>query len=268
MRFTFIIYLLFAMGLSISTSATEQVPDRLIIKGDTLRLHALPLEVWEEFKKLKEPLFPDSLNSFSTGCWRGYIAYWEVIDDRLYLNSIYNEEKTAKVDIKSLFRNQLVDGRIPADWFSDTVTAYKGKLISYMHAGFSSIFEHEYEYTFENGRLKNIEYFDNSMSKNIPFVMGELNVRAETDALIDWNALPPIEESIYVFLQVRGNELGYVDSIVHMNGKFEVFNQEAIRVTRLLKRIPVIYSRGKMQPPEICSLYIVFTREKQEKFRK
>lgn len=96
MKYTVIVSLILAIIASLSTYATEQSPDRLIINGDTLSLHALPIEQWRKQNEWKEPLIPDSLRVSSMGCWRGYIAYWEVIDSRLYLTDIYNADLSAK----------------------------------------------------------------------------------------------------------------------------------------------------------------------------
>jgi len=251
------------MSIIFKTYATEQEPDRLIIKGDTMLLHALPLEHWREQNKWYKPLFPDSLSGFSTGCWRGYIAYWEIIDNRLYLTNIFNEERTAKVDLKSIFAEKVKDSRVYAEWFSDTVTAYRGKLLYYMHMGFSSIFEHEFEYSFEKGLLKNAFYFDNSLSKNTPFYGEIRKLNSIIDSLINWQALPPITETIQVQLSVEANELGHVDTILSIRGNNEIFIQEAVRVARLFKKMPVIYKRGKIMK---ISFFLPFTfSEKKQK---
>ncbi|MEI5985333.1 hypothetical protein VJ786_10515 [Sphingobacterium sp. PU5-4] len=263
MKHITIICLIFAMSLFFRTYATEQEPDRLIIKGDTMLLHALPLEHWKKQNKWNKPLFPDSLSGVSSGCWRGYIAYWEIIDNRLYLTNIFNGERTAKVNLKSLFAEKVKDGRVYPEWFSDTVTAYQGKLLYYMHMGFSSIFEHEFEYSFEKGLLKNASYFDNSLSKNTPFYGQIRNPNSTIDSLINWQALPPITETIKVQLSVEVNELGHVDSILSIRGNNEIFIQEAIRVARLFKKMPVIYKRGKHMK---FSFFLPFTfSEKKQK---
>ncbi len=114
-----------------------------------------------------------------------------------------------------------------------------------MHMGFSSIFEHEFEYSFEKGLLKNASYFDNSLSKNTQFYGQIRNPNSTIDSLINWQDLPPITETIKVQLSVEVNELGHVDSILSIRGNNEIFIQEAIRVARLFKKMPVIYKRGK-----------------------
>lgn len=265
MKHTVIVSLICAIIASFSSHATEQLPDRLIINGDTLLLHALPLEQWKEQNNWERPLFPDSLFIFSTGCWRGYIAYWEVIDNRLYLTNIYNGDLSAQVSLDTLFVDKVCDGRVYADWFSDTVTAYRGKLLYYLHMGFSSIFEDEFEYVFDKGVLISSAYFDNSLSKNVPLIMNELDLTPIIDSLINWAALPPIEENIRVMLHVEADKLGQVDSVLEISGHSDIFNQEALRVAHLLTQLPVIYKRGELLR-ESRFLIFVFTKKKQQQF--
>lgn len=258
--FSFVIFL----TSSLPSYATEQAPDRLVIKGDTTLLHALPLQQWLEQNEWKKPLFPDSLSSFSTGCWRGYVAFWEIIDDRLYLTNIYNGNYSAKVDLDSLFIGKVYDGRVSADWFTDTVTAYQGKRVYYLHAGFSSIYEDEYEHVFEKGELIKSMYFDNSLSTSSMRTMPDSYPTAMIDSLVDWKSLPQIEGRVIVTLHVELNKLGQVDSVLSIYGANDVFNQEALRVAPLLTGLPVTYKRGALL--KMRSLVFFFTRKKQQQF--
>lgn len=248
---------------SISSYASEQAPDRLVVNGDTTLLHALPLGKWMQQNDWKEPLFPDSLLQINTGFWRGYVAYWELIDDRLYLTNIYNGDRSAKVDLERLFPGKVYNGRVHADWFSDTVTAYTGKLLYHMHIGFSAIYENEFEYIIEKGVLINSLYFDNSLSRNTPLMMREVRITSTSDKLINWTALPPIKNFIRVSVAVEVDKMGRADSIINIHGQSEIFNQEALRVVRLLTNLPVIYKRGE-QLREPIIVPILFTQKKQE----
>ncbi len=272
MKFTVIDSLPFVLCM-IATSfpgyATEQAPDRLVMGEDTLRLHALPLEQWKEQNNWEKPFFPDSLLEVSTGCWRGYIAYWEVIDNRLYLTDIYNCNLSTKADLGVLFPGKVQNNRVYADWFSDTVTAYKGKLIYYEHAGFSAIYEHERELVFAEGYKTGEEDFDNSLSKNTPVVvMWDGHELIPTiDSLINWSALPPIEKEMKVVLWVETDEQGWPDSIHFERSESEPFNREAVRVLGLVTHhLPIIYKRGQFLP-KTFALFFIFTSEKQRQFQ-
>lgn len=265
MRYTVISSLVLAMLLSFSTYATEQAPDRLVVDGDTLRLHALPLEQWKKQNNWEKSFFPDSVLNFNTGCWRAYIADWEVIDNRLYLTNIYNCDRSANVDLDTLFPGRVHNDRVFAEWFSDTVTAYYGKLVHYEHTGFSSIYEHELELVFASGQQTASTYFDNSLSRHNAIMWDGHRLIPIIDSLIDWASLPPIEKEIRVVLYVTANERGQVDSVAIELGHSEVFNQEALRVAHLITQLPVVYKRGQLLRNTLA-LFFVFTAEKQQTF--
>ena len=250
---------------SFSSYATEQAPDRLITGKDTLLLHALPLEPWKKQHDWDKPFFPDSLYNMNTGCWRGYIAHWELKNNRLYLAGIFNCDQSASADLTILFPGKVKDGRVYADWFSGTVTAYKGNLIYYEHSGFSAIYEHEFELAFAKGRKTSDAYFDNSLSKNTRMRWSDL--APAIDSLINWSALPAIDEEIKLVLLAKTNERGQPDSVQILTPHSEPFNQEALRVLGLLTpRFPIVYKRGKFLPrPYVLSFR--FTPEKQQRYR-
>ena len=86
--------------------ATEQIPDILIWKNDTISLHSNPLGSYSKLDDLN--LFGDKDAGYSTACWRGYIAEWKIIDNKLYLSNIYScdyfySENKTKADLKKLF---------------------------------------------------------------------------------------------------------------------------------------------------------------------
>ena len=247
--------------------ATEQAPDRLVIGKDTLLLHALPLEQWQKQNNREQPFFPDSHLVVTTGCWRGYIAYWELIGNRLYLINIFNCNLETKVDLNTLFAGKVHDKRVYADWFSDTVTVYKGDLIFYEHNGFSAIYEHELEFVFANGTKMSEAHFDNSLSKNTPAVNWRgYGLIPSIDSLINWAALPPLEKEMKVVLWVQTDAEGKPDSIHFEKSETEPFNQEALRVLDLIAhRLPVIYKRGQFIP-NTFALSVIFTPEKQRRF--
>ena len=69
--------------------ATEQVPDRLIIGKDTIYLKSFPLEdIKVNGASLKPPFMYGKYSFPHTGCWRGYIATWQVIDNFLLLTKV------------------------------------------------------------------------------------------------------------------------------------------------------------------------------------
>jgi len=73
--------------ITINLFGTAQVPDLIIYKGDTLILHANPLESYYNEDNPRPSHFYVS-GCGSTACWRCYQAIWEIKDNQLYLNAI------------------------------------------------------------------------------------------------------------------------------------------------------------------------------------
>jgi len=61
----------------------DQMPDKLIINGNSISIAPLPI------KESENVIYtPVSTMTFSTAHQRGYVAFWEIIDQKLYLTKI------------------------------------------------------------------------------------------------------------------------------------------------------------------------------------
>ena len=117
MRQTVIILFLFLFSAGLK--ATYQTPDFLIIEKDTFQLQSFLLET--HIDDIRE-------DYGVTSCWRGYIAYWRIVDDKLYLEKILSYPSREERNIIELFEErgfkyQEKDGMILADWC--TITLYR-----------------------------------------------------------------------------------------------------------------------------------------------
>jgi hypothetical protein len=81
--------------------------------------------------------------SMDTSNYRGYVGVWEIIENKLYLN-----------EVRGGFMNEA--GPIFADWVSQELHVWKGDLLQYVHAGYSSMYEEDVFFEIERGILKNI----------------------------------------------------------------------------------------------------------------
>jgi hypothetical protein len=84
--------------ISLQAFGTAQIPDKIIYRGDTLSLFGCPLEYLRNTLPVNSDNLFGSSGCFYTACYRGYVATWEVIDNRLYLNSIRNACYPASLD--------------------------------------------------------------------------------------------------------------------------------------------------------------------------
>jgi hypothetical protein len=142
-----------------SAKATDQLPDRIIVDGSQ------PLALGAS-RKLMDPLFAEVVRfkaasqkpgtitgSHCSALWRGYLATWEVSENKLFLRGVLmggcGDRDPAPLD-------QLFPGRalpIHADWFSGELTAVlpdpsadPADLLSRLKNRFLKI-------TFEDGRV-------------------------------------------------------------------------------------------------------------------
>ncbi|MPL92287.1 hypothetical protein SDC9_38385 [bioreactor metagenome] len=160
----------------INLKATEQVSDLLIIKNDTFFLKTFPLEKLLIEKRIKKRPFEYN-NDYGfphTGCYRGYIATWKVIDDKLFLLKVEKEDDTNEtIDVSDYFKSigytpNLINGFVQADWYSDTLMSYDFFMYYYNPKGFYltdsyySIIAKDIQLIFEKGQLieNNIKRID------------------------------------------------------------------------------------------------------------
>ena len=142
-----------------NVEATGQASDFLIIKKDTLMLYSNPLEPYLEFKN-KRTLNGIELKMTSTGCWRGYIATWEIRNDSLFLVKVVREDEFGKFRTFNL-KEEFGTSKVFAAWFTGTLYSPRGEMLQYVHMGYSSIYEKEEYYNIWNGQVKSAESKNN-----------------------------------------------------------------------------------------------------------
>lgn len=76
-----------------------------------------------------------------TALTRGYLADWEIIDDRLYLCSITTDPPASTPLIETLFPG--CSERVFAHWYSGVLVLPEGNTLPYLHLGFASQRENE-----------------------------------------------------------------------------------------------------------------------------
>ena len=173
------IFIILVLILTISKAySTGQVPDYLVIGKDTVPIFNNPLEQY--FEQVKKRELIDFHNPcWSTACWRGYKAYWELKDDSLFLLKITACHKDCGESKDANLFAMFGSIRPFASWYNGTITAPKGELFSGSDMGYNAIYEYEDKLLIENGVLKskrqisNIELIehiklDNKLYSQIP----------------------------------------------------------------------------------------------------
>jgi hypothetical protein len=269
-RINFLLIILLTVTLS-NTFATAQEPDIIIYNGDTLSLYAFPLEQLYKNELKRPDFFRAKKGCMNTGCWRGYQAEWRIIDNELYLTGIFSccyREDNIKADLKKLFGNKYINGKVKADWVTANIIAPTGKYIYYMRNIDEMVYEGELEFQFINGRLIGTKTYDNSKSRLSIYPKDENKLLEFIYSNIHWNYLPKHQDKVIkVIVRFSGSEKGTVDSVQVLRGYDTIFDQEAIRVIKAIPDWDILYRHGKpVWAP--WTLPIVFNKENEEKYRK
>jgi hypothetical protein len=129
--------------------------DKIVYEGKEYWLAATPLEAHFAANPGLRPKF----EGFVSACARGYVARWEVRENRLCLTGM---EMICRTDatFASLFSGGK-DG-VFAEWVSGDLVCPYGGLVKYDHAGFARKLEHELILSFRNGVLETARTRDNS----------------------------------------------------------------------------------------------------------
>ncbi|WP_428329164.1 hypothetical protein [Mucilaginibacter sp.] len=91
----------------------------------------------------------DSRLSFNL--WRGYQAYWQIIDKQLYLVGIKGYANSNEI-LKRTFPNHYYNGKVLAYWFSSYLALAKDKMLKW-DGVFSRTYFKEEIFNFKNGNL-------------------------------------------------------------------------------------------------------------------
>ena len=124
---------------------TAQYAENLSYDGEEYAMCAEPLEMYFNLTSLHPPF-----QSTTTALWRGYIGSWEIVDNRLYLVKLTGSLTSGgDASLATLFPDN--PERVFAHWFSGTIRLPQGKLLEYVHMGYSSVYERDVYLVVENG---------------------------------------------------------------------------------------------------------------------
>jgi hypothetical protein len=281
--------------LTFNANATSQFGDILIWNGDTLALFSNPLEFrsdWDELSKtihaalLKEDmrLYPEKYEGeevelmFSSACWRGYVAEWQIIEDKIYLSNIFScMNYNVKVDIKKVFPAECDNGFVFGDWVCGELVVPKGPCIKRINPDYKSVYEKEIVFMFQNGILANLTAYKNYVAKESGFSMSTNLYSLPTFLYsnINWDQLPSVGDAPkQVSVGIQPDKDGQIDSVLWENTYMideskivvdsnNVFIKEALRIARLIPDWDVIYQRGKIVS---TGLFIDFHQENRNRY--
>jgi len=259
-KLTYILILFSLISLNQKAFGTAQIPDFLIYEGDTLSIYANPLESYFENHPRPDKVF-QRYGYNSTACWRGYIGYWELSNDSLFLVELQGDSTV--IDLSLVFKDRKTDKKIHADWCNSSLLNPYGKLIHYEHMGYGSIYEYEKKFEFTNGILKGIVHFDNSKSRKSKFTQDNKLLR---DYIIDntnHSLIPDSVKIAKVFVQIISvTPEGKIDSVIIRRGFNKDLDEEARRVVKSIPDWDVLYRQG--EPYNLLwNIPVVFKKKKK-----
>jgi hypothetical protein len=161
---------------AVLTRMAAQQPDKISLNGEQLDLYSNPLEqFWINTKKVR-PRFISS-----SECIRGYVAGWEIRDNKLLLTDIDGSyernfiffRKPAQYSLRKLFPRSK-NKPVRANWFSGKLRVPIGSMTMYEDSGYDSRFEKEYIVTIHEGevvKMVTIDFKKKSLVINLEAAM-------------------------------------------------------------------------------------------------
>jgi len=257
-----LLLLLLIAVLTKSTFATPLNPDRIIIENDTffvysdlLKNHIRKDSVFENIYKQVEDL-EKTLNPGADE-YEVIQVYgiWEIIENRVFL--IKMTDGVHDIDLNELFKEKKPNGKVFADWLTDTIYISKGEILA---VGVTPIRESETKLILQNGILISRSNYTNQILKESDFLTDNEFIYKH----INWDSIPDINEQtvqVYIGIQPRDNgKLNYIDSSFAIidnemiSDKENPFIKEAIRIARLVPHWNVVIQRDKITP-QLMTIY-------------
>ena len=146
-------YLLIVLLMNLFTSvafATIQVKEQILYNGERRIMISQPLEYYfdENHPRPEElSLHEIHVKRFDTSCWRGYVGYWKIEDDFLYLERLlycgYKDQE--EIPLSLIFTEDKAP--IKASWYTGDLRLPEGKEL------LPDVYEKDIIITIKNGRV-------------------------------------------------------------------------------------------------------------------
>ena len=251
---------------AINFTSIRQVSDTLYMGKDTLlAIDNLLSKVCYEGAS-DDLLFDSVATCRPSDCQRGYRSQWMVADSSLYLTQVHSccfAQDSLEADLQKVFPDQYADGRVFARWATDTYRFNKGKMLLTNSDRNEALYEKEVELTIREGRLEQIQEFDNSKTRLSVYAQNKDSLYSFIYPRIDWDKAG----DGFLIALVSANEEGQIDSVQIV----KTLNPDTDRqVAELLRQVPswdVLYKRGEfMRQTQVLKIF--FNGQKRRQWAK
>lgn len=225
--------------------ATVQTSDYLIYEGDTLKMRSFPLESYLEAHP--NPIYETLFESVNTACWRGYVAYWTIYNDSLFLSDIWGESLDDRsVDKSLIFTDVNEKQEVFASWVSDDLLTVFGERL-FLNTAFD-LYSYERVFSVRSGKVIAINDYDNTKTST-PMVNMEPLVRNYIQYNINYSNLANVpEQEAVLTVEFNVNDDGTIGDarVITIDEDYpEDMKAEAIRVVKSIPQWDVFYHLGK-----------------------
>ena len=167
----YILIITFLFSFILSSKATSQIQDILLMNNDTFFLYNSPF-AQKSYLLERDANFINN-RILTTTNKRGYVAFWELIDNEIFLTKISNEHYEANLNV--IFKTETTKEKIKAIWINERLIARSRYPISGYRKGLTNVYEEEYILEIENGKLVGSKYLSNHHAKHPNDITAILN---------------------------------------------------------------------------------------------
>lgn len=247
--------------------ATEQIPDLLVYKNDTVFIYSNPLQEKEHLLK-KDSRFL-KLSCLSTACWRRYQATWELINDKLYLIKISGCcHPNLTADLNLIFEKELSNGRVSAEWYSGKIIVPIGEKLYGEYLGYSNVHQYEDILEFNNGNNNKTTRVDNTKTQ-ITYLKSDKLV-VEIIKKLDRNILDKIwknEFGLRFYVDVEADQNRHVTNVKIDHVKEINYRKEILEIIYGIKDWDILYRHG--EKADLHWKYpVIINRKKLREYKK
>ena len=174
--------------MSLTMYATGQEGDIIYIDGEQWELLGKPIYADSVLSRELKNALPKE-RGINTANWAGYTAYWSILQEKLYLDSIryviYDSAQKSRTEclpskaMRRIFKKYVNRKRIVATWFNNEIRVAKGKQLYYVHEGYIRNYEHERVISIEQGKVCGTKDYQNYVVDGFSFDKYRPNNKAE-----------------------------------------------------------------------------------------